>query len=243
MGVTRMRCEHVQDRILESLLAGDAELPAGIQPHVDRCPECAAELEAMRRGVTVTRLMPQMSVEPPKGMKSAVLAAIAGTETQRTPVPQAPRQVERSRSLGEILHALMLRPLPVAAAVAVLVIGTLGVYAGTRYFEVREANAIVETVRGSSALANLDTLEMADWVQETAVHRNTVAEAKLHLQRLGEASDNPKEVNRVVQGLEEKRLVEAFRALVHAAPAGADQDRRMASEVLMVLEDIQHGHQ
>ena len=60
-------------------------------------------------------------------MKSAVLAAIAGAETQRTPVPQAPRQVERSRSLGEILHTLMLRPLPVAAAVAVLVIGTLAV--------------------------------------------------------------------------------------------------------------------
>lgn len=237
-----MRCEHVQDRILESLLAGGAELPAGIQPHVDRCPGCAAELESLRRGVSVTRLLPQLAVEPPRGMKTAVLAAIAEAEAT-VPESHAPKRAEPARPLGELLRGLVLRPLPVAAAVAVLVVGTLGVYAGTRYFEVRESNAIVESVRASSALANLGVLENVEWVQETAVHRNTVAEAKLQLQRLGEARDNPKEVARVVQGLEEKRLVEAFRTLVHAAPAGADQERMMASEVLMVLEEIQHGRQ
>lgn len=229
-----MRCEHVQDRILESLLAGEPELPVGVRPHVERCPECAAELESLRRGVQVTKLLPRMAVDPPEGMKAAVMAALAGEGTVERPAARP--------SPPAALHRLLLRPLPVAAAVAVLVIGAFGVYAGSRYFEVRESNAVVEMVRNSSVLANLEALESAEWVQETAVYRNTVAEAKLQLQRLSEAQDDPKEVARVIQGLEERRLVEAFRALVHAAPTGADQDRRMASEVLMVLEDIQHGH-
>jgi hypothetical protein len=252
-----MRCEHVQDRILEILMEGETELPVGIQPHLDQCPQCAAEMQRLRRGVEAARLLPQMAVEPPKGMKDSVMAAIAegAPETDKAPAPAKAAQVqdpaperreerESGRwSLRDLVHSLMLRPLPIAAAMAVLVIGTLGVWAGSRHFEVKSANAVVEQVQESHALSNLNALEDAEWVRETPMHRNAVAEAKLQLQRLAEAEDDPEEVARVIRGLEEKRLAEAFRAMASAAPAGADQDKRMASEVVMVLEDIQHDDQ
>jgi len=224
-----MRCEHVQDRALECILAGE-ELPVGLLPHLGSCQECAAEVARLRRGVLAARSLRQSAVDPPRGMKKAVLDAIATTPAAE-PGPGRPSW---RGALGGAVHWLVVRPLPVAAAAFVLVAVTVVGVATNRAQDAKRARDIHDSVERSPAIPNCDRLERTDWVQKNAAFLNAVKDAKLQLQ-IAASEKDPGTIRAAAQGVKANRLIEAFRAIENAAPEG---DRRLASEVRINLEDI-----
>jgi hypothetical protein len=224
-----MRCEHVQDRALECILAGE-ELPVGLRPHLESCQECTAEVARLRLGVRAAKSLRQSAVAPPPGMKKAVFDAIASAPAGEP----ATRRASWREAVGAACHWLVVRPLPVAAAAFVLVAVTV-VGVATNGSKLRkEAWEIHFSVAQSRAVPDCERLEREEWIQKQAAFLNAVNDAKLQLQIVAVDGDLAT-VRAAARGVRARRLVESFRAIENAAPEG---DRRLASEVRYYLEEI-----
>lgn len=233
-----MRCEYVRDRVLDSLLAGDAELAPGLVAHIGKCSACAAEAEALRRGVECLRAAPALRVEPPAGMKNRVFAALAddlehaaAVNAERTIAAMSPA---RRVPIGEIVRRLALRPLPIAAGAAALCLVAIVVVATIGH---RDGNTgdLLASVRQSNAMTDLEQLEVQKWVQEPQTRLRAIKEAKLVLQTIITRNDRASLLD-AKRTIEQRRLVEAFRQLASEAPN--DSQRRLVAEVLQTLQDI-----
>ena len=222
-----MRCEHVRERALESLLAG-AEIPPGIEPHLTKCHECAAEVSRLRAGARAVQLLRDAAVDPPKEIKARVFEAIGADVSARMVRPQERVAVPWTRAL--------LRPVPVAAAalITLCIVGTLSVVA--QRSKVGETNRIVKAVRESGVVRVLNELESAPWVADAVGGTNAVKSAKLQLQRVAEAWNDPRTVFAARNAVTQQHLVETFRTLQHVAPA--DQ-AALVAQVRQQLEGIQ----
>jgi hypothetical protein len=249
-----MRCEHVRERVLEALLAGEEEIPVGLRPHVDACADCVAEVERLRRGVMATRVIPYLSVDPPAGMKARVFAAIESAPSDAPAKPAEARPV-RTAEKPTLLRGRFLRVLPAAAAVAVLCIG-LALVARDRISDA-QAQVLISRVEKSQALTDCD--ELADSLRSDparwggpdgtagpsgapdggrlTTHQKTVEEARLALQRVVEAKRNPRDVAAVRDTVKAKRLVDSFRRLVNDCPDPGLRAR--AARIQDVLQDIE----
>lgn len=253
-----MRCEHVRERVLEALLAGEDEIPVGLKPHVDACADCVAEVERLRRGVLATKVIPYLGVDPPAGMKAKVFAAIESAPVTATaastprPVTESPAPTSEKPAL---LRGRFLRILPAAAALAVLCI-SLAVVAIDRIGDA-QARVLIDRVEKSQALTDCDELadslrsDPARWggmeegtdrggspeAGRLTAHEKTVQEARLALQRVIEAKRNPRDVVTVRDTVKAKRLVDSFRRLANDCPdAGL---RARAARIQDVLQDIE----
>ncbi|MCX7046882.1 MAG: zf-HC2 domain-containing protein [Candidatus Sumerlaeota bacterium] len=81
-----MKCEHAKE-LISPLLDGELDRlkAAEVQAHVSRCPECAEEMEGLRRLSTLYRALPEPQV--PADLEQRVWAAIGkrGANTARQP--------------------------------------------------------------------------------------------------------------------------------------------------------------
>lgn len=84
-----MKCEHVKE-LLSPLLDGELDRlkAAEVQAHVSHCPECAEEMQSLRRLSTLYRALPEPQV--PADLEQRVWAAIGkrGAVTARRPAKQ-----------------------------------------------------------------------------------------------------------------------------------------------------------
>jgi len=149
---------------LERLMAGDTPIAAALAGHLAGCPECADELERLRRSVAVIR--PVVRAVPPPELRERTLAYVAavgrprgpaattgaepsaaGTEPARVapvaaaaagslePQPIRPRRAASLRTVAGI-----------AAALIVAVVGTGAIVSTSRDGQAREQAAEIEAL-------------------------------------------------------------------------------------------------
>lgn len=247
-----MRCEHVRERMVEALLSGEEEIPVGLRAHVEACPECTAEVARLHRGVLVARALPQLGVDPPAEMKARVFTQIGLAEDAApaiaappTPTPgptAAPESTPRVPSRPGWFRGLILRPLPVAAALLVMALG-VGTLFALPTIRDRNARIVYEAVRKSPALTSCD--ELADsmradpsrWGEDVSLHQRAVEEARIDLLRVSAAGDNIRDVYRVAESVNTRRLVDSFNRLLNDCPDIAAREK--AENVRRLLQDIE----
>ena len=92
-------------------LAGDER--TAFEAHLATCPECGAEVRALRAVVTtLAYAVPQ--IDPPPALRGRVLAAIGVADTARAVVPDAATRVRASLGIGGWLSAAALLVMSVA---------------------------------------------------------------------------------------------------------------------------------
>lgn len=231
-----MRCEHVRERAVEAFLEGDVELPVGLRTHVQSCPECAEEIERLRCAAVAARTLPALTVDPPPAMKSRVFAelGLAGEPTVETPTvlpaaPSSPARVPFSR--------VLLRRVPLMAAVAVLCIG-VALVANRPDPAARNLDSIVRpAVPACENLASALQTDPGSWGDDFITHARVVSEARTALVRVENAEGRRGDLARVAETVSSRRLVEAFGRLVHDSPN--PDSRRDAEIVRRALQDIE----
>lgn len=241
-----MRCEHVRERVLEAFLAGEAEVPVGLRPHVEGCPDCAAEIQRLKRGVLATKVIPHLGVDPPSGMKAKVFAEIERQPAARVmpadeAAPSRARETEPPTPRGLPFRGGLLRVLPIAAALAALCIGLAVVAVNNT--PSRNVRILVERVRTSPALASCDELvesvrnDPTSWGVDSAMHQRTIEESRLVLQRVAGAGRSQRDVYAARETVEAKHLVDAMSRVANDCPDATTRQR--AQDVLSALQDIQ----
>jgi anti-sigma-K factor RskA len=116
--------------------------------HLDACPTCAAEVTSLL--TVATRLAASSEVEPPPGMKSAVMAQIDQTPQERGNRPSGRPRRTHARSMGVVQRTL----LPVAAVFALiaLVSAVMAANLSTRVDELEiAAQRMTETMNAEDA--------------------------------------------------------------------------------------------
>ena len=121
---------------LDRLMAGDTPTAALVAGHLAGCPDCADELERLRRSVGIIR--PMVRAVPPPELRERTLAHIAAVGRPRGPAVAETKSVTSRESLaipsaGRTTRAPRLPMLAgVAAAVLIAVAGTALVVNGNR---------------------------------------------------------------------------------------------------------------
>ncbi len=238
-----MRCEHVQDRILEALLDGETEIPAGLRPHVEGCARCAAEIELLRKGVLAAGVASALSAAPPPGMKERVFAAIASEAAAPKAAPAAPMQTperrpvaeSRSRGAGPARWAVLR---VASAAVGVFLLCGVGLQLSAMR---RETGRLLEVVDKIDSAQGVDLLrQLLDDEEVRANDRwvRVLEDASMQLQDAQAARENPKDLYRIAETVRTKHLVESLRSLEDEARDSASR-RRSLSQIRDCLQDIE----
>ena len=105
-----MRCRKVTHQISAFL---DGELTpkeaARIQKHLDACPRCRAEREALERTIHSVKELPL--VPAPASLRDNVLAGLEGEAEEKAPVPAPARSRRAARSGFSPAETDPIRPL------------------------------------------------------------------------------------------------------------------------------------
>jgi Anti-sigma-K factor rskA len=144
---------------LERLMAGDTPIAGAVAGHLAGCPECADELERLRRSVAVIR--PVVRAVPPPELRERTLAYVAAVGRPRGP---AAATAEAGAAEFEVtprpVPAAVAEPQPIrgrrtaslrslaaiAAALIVAVAGTGAIVSASRDGQVREQAAEIEAL-------------------------------------------------------------------------------------------------
>jgi len=151
----------------ERLIAGDTPEAAALAGHVAGCPDCADEMERLRRSATVIR--DAVRTMPPPELRERTLAFVAAVGRDRSPgAPMPPRDVvpaeigARRAAGGSRRVALWAATLAAAVVVAVV---------GTSMYVTNQRDALVarqaETI---SALARVATWSLRIDGEADAIH-------------------------------------------------------------------------
>jgi hypothetical protein len=116
-----MRCEHVQERLLESQLRGETGIPQGLTPHLERCGRCRGEAAEIARGARAVAFVGAGTVEPPAHMKARVFERIAQERAREPWHAKIAALVRQPAFRWSAAAAVVL----VAAAVGVVLAGSL----------------------------------------------------------------------------------------------------------------------
>jgi Anti-sigma-K factor rskA len=128
--------EAIEPAGLDRLMAGDTPTAALVAGHLAGCPDCADELERLRRSVGIIR--PMVRAVPPPELRERTLAYIAAVGRPRGPamaetehnMSAEPRAIA---SRGRTMRASRVRMLAgLAAAILIAVTGTALVVNGNR---------------------------------------------------------------------------------------------------------------
>ncbi len=238
-----MRCEHVQERVLEALLEGETEIPPGLRPHVEGCARCAAEIQLLRQGVSAANVIPALSAAPPPGMKEHVFAAIAAEapaapKTSTPAAKPAPERAPTSAPCARNLRWAMLRVASAAAGVILLCGVGLQVSAMRETGKLREVITKIDTTQ---ALAHADRLLADRQIQDDDRWRRVLEDASMQLQDARDAYESPKALYRIAETVRTKHLVESLRSLEDESRSSTSRatDYDSLSQIRDCLQDIE----
>jgi hypothetical protein len=151
---------------LERLMAGEGAEAAALAEHLAGCPECTAEMDAIRRSVHVIRDVIRTS--PPADLRKRTLAYVAAvgrprSQPQGSAAAPSPSRAPASTSVWSLAPVRDWRPLAwagsLAAAMVVSVVATAWMVGGRIDSQLADANAAITEQR--SAIAGLAMV--TDW--------------------------------------------------------------------------------
>jgi len=206
-----MRCKHVQERLVESRLRGEQQLPDGLAPHLETCDTCAEEYELIVRGVDAVGAVPHVAL--PAGLKGRVFDRIAEERS---------REPWRAR-----LVAFVRRPAMQRAAAAAMLLVAVG---ATSLLAVQVLNRD-EPAQESTVLPPVRSLLNSEYIRASESHTAALTEAIACLEA---ASDLGEQV-RTAQRIRETDLVRRVGLVAKDAPYG---DRQYIYAARERLEDI-----
>ncbi len=217
-----MRCRHVRERILESLLAGEPSLPEGIKPHLEQCEACRLEERLLRRGVEALQHIPV--VDPPPDLKARTMERIRNDQYKET-------------AWTLFTEALRARTPAFAAAALLVIVATVGfVWAVSFRGPDEYLSEVLAIERNQDALVqDIEWLEAQEWVYTSDRYTRTLDEAKQVIEEVANAKDNPEEVQFIVRRIRATRLIDELEWVAEAAP---ESDRPMVERLRLELEQL-----
>jgi hypothetical protein len=206
-----MRCKHVQERLVESRIRGEQQLPDGLAPHLETCDTCAEEYQLIVRGVEAAGALPHVAL--PAGLKGRVFDRIA---QERSHEPWRARLV-----------AFVRRPAMQRAAAAAMLLVAVG---ATSLLAAQILNRNEPAQESPGALLPGSLLDL-DFVRASESHTAVLTEAVACL----EAASDPGEQLRIAEQIRRTDLVRRVGLVAKDAPYG---DRQYIYAARERLEDI-----
>jgi hypothetical protein len=211
-----MRCKHVQERLLESRLKGERDLPEGLAPHLEKCDDCREDYEHLRVGVAA--LQHVLPVDPPRGMKGRIFDRLADERSRE------PWRVRALAFVGSSTFQWTAAAVVMLAAVSVTAILSQGPS------QVDMDRDIVADIGPTALRADGQSLLDREWVASDPETRAALAEALDTLEGVAALGTSPSHSRLAAAAahIRSTRLVERIATAMPLAPAA---DRQLIRDI------------